>query len=482
MFFLIQYNWLYFIRKNNKYSIIFSVFVYLAHILFTFCLGLSLIFLDKILLELKLQITPLQFVNKYILIFFIYSLPIRYFVQNLPFQSINDLILLPIQRRIIIHFFIFRIMFNKINFSMILLLIPFGIKYVMSTYSSALFIFWFVCILFISWLVNNFIVFIKLNLTRRPRLELILFLLFGLLIVLDAIKIISINNVSTQFFDLLIINRFYIFIPLSILVCFYYLIYNSLLSQFYEFQNIKNEFRKNEINSKLNGLFSLEIKTIARNRLCKEIILSFLMMNIILVIGIYVISRLSSDLTFFNKFSICMFFNVSFSVTYGKILFGIESSYYDLLMINQISMQKLIFAKFFIYFLFSTFSFLLGLFCNFLFSLGLELIMSEFYFYYLSFGFFVVLISVLNKPIKVNLNERGLGNKNYNRNIVTNILIFTLFGVNLIFHLFWKIKYGASLVILLSIFLLVLWSFIVNFIVKELRKKKYYISDIYRGE
>lgn len=82
----------------------------------------------------KMNLDPLQTVNKFLIYYFLFDLVIRLLVQSIPVLNIKPLLVLPFKKSVIVHFSLGKTMLSFFNWVHALFFIPFSVVLILNGY------------------------------------------------------------------------------------------------------------------------------------------------------------------------------------------------------------------------------------------------------------------------------------------------------------------------------------------------------------
>lgn len=143
-----------------KANLVFKIFMILGMLYFAAIFAVLGGIAYKALMKGGLE--PMPTVSRYLIYYFAFDLAIRYFLQKMPVLNIRPLLVLPIKKATIVHFLMGKTLFSPFNFLHLFFLIPFTIAMLYFGNSIVNTFLWFIafnalvfCNNFINILINN---------------------------------------------------------------------------------------------------------------------------------------------------------------------------------------------------------------------------------------------------------------------------------------------------------------------------------------
>ena len=325
------------IGKKIFLSYLFLCFVVIAYGLAFFCYSFF---------EEGLGKDPLEEINNYLIYFSILWVVIRYFFQKIPKLVINPLLLQPLSKNSIVHFTLFRSTFSFWNTMNLFFFIPFGLFLINKAgYNLWIVSSWWL-IVFSLILITNYINIIINGIDR------VLYSIAAILIsffLLQRYEIIEIGEFFAPVFNLSSISPIssLIFIPLIILS--YYLSFNFFKQKFYLDSDSKKkvEIKKLEWLSlfdrfgKASTFIKNDIRLIIRSKAARGVAVMgflFIFYGLLFQFDIY------RNVGFWQVFS-GIFVTGGFLLTFGQYIPSWDSSFYPLIMTQNISYKEYLISK-----------------------------------------------------------------------------------------------------------------------------------------
>jgi|GEM_PF-570660 len=169
-------------------------------LLFLNLLGIGLL-IDQILVQINPDEDPVQLFNRILLYYLGIDLILRYFLQRVPGVAIRPYLYLPLKRSLLVHYLLAQSSLSLFNLKPLLIFVPFAFKVVGFEVSLTAACAWLVSIGSLM-LINSFLNFyFKKKLITNPLLVGGWFVLLIVVVLLEYFKVISLLEISADFFD-----------------------------------------------------------------------------------------------------------------------------------------------------------------------------------------------------------------------------------------------------------------------------------------
>ncbi|WP_374174485.1 DUF5687 family protein [Flavobacterium tructae] len=292
----------------------------------------------------KMKLEPLVTINQFLIYYFLFDLVIRLLMQAIPVLNIKPLLILPFKKPTIVHFSLGKTALSFFNWVHALFFIPFSIVLVLEGYDLLGVIFWFLAAFSLIY-INNFLNIILSNIDK-------LFVVFvGAIIALGAAqyyKLFDITSFTTPIFQGFYTTKGLFLIPVLILIGLYLFTFkyfkNNLfldagLSQKEDIATTENLSWLNQFGT-LGTFLKNDIKLIKRNKRSKTtLVMSF----IFLFYGLIFFGNKQQPevMTIFAG----IFVSGGFLFVFGQFVPSWDSSYYQLMMTQNIPYRGYITSK-----------------------------------------------------------------------------------------------------------------------------------------
>lgn len=290
---------------------------------------------------------PLIVINKYLIYYFIFDLIIRLMLQKIPVMNIRPLLTLPIKSSTIVNFSLGKTYLSFFNFLHAFLFLPFAIILMVEGYDVTSVILWLFSIVAFLY-INNFL---NILLNNKDKLFVIFFVMVIAIGASQYYEVFDITVYTGSFFQGLFDKSWMIAIPLLVLILLYFVTFNYLKSNLYLDAGLasKHDIATTENLVWLNqfgvmGTFlKNDIKLIKRNKRSKTTIF----MSILFLF--YGLLFYSGGIESYDNPAMHMFAGVfvsgGFLITFGQFVPSWDSSYYALMMTQNISYRDYLNSK-----------------------------------------------------------------------------------------------------------------------------------------
>lgn len=292
---------------------------------------------------------PLEIVNSLLLYWFLFDLVFRYFMQKIPVINSKPLLNMPIKKSTLTHYILSKSIFSFFNILPMFFVIPFGIMLVVNDYATVTAIVWVLTVLFVTFSLN----FINFQLNRNNKIFAVIATLLVSLVSLDYFKILDFKIVSENIFNAVVSNPLYVIIPFALLIATYLINFKELLSKLYIDGAIKTKIKDVSTSDlswtnrfgEMATFLKNDMRLIWRNKRPKMV---FLMSFIFLFYGLMfftndVYANMSTMLVF-----VSIFITGMFTMNFGQFIPAWDSSYYSMLMSQNIKYRKYLDSKWFL--------------------------------------------------------------------------------------------------------------------------------------
>lgn len=292
-------------------------------------------------------LNPFPTVNKFIIYYLVVDLLIRFFLQKMPTLAIRPFLNQNIKKNNIVHFTLGKTILSFFNFIHWFFFIPFTIVLIKEGFAPINAIFWGLSLLFFIY-TNNFIAILIDKKDSVFYTVIGIFAAFGLL---QYYTIFDITDYSISFFEGFYNINYFLLIPFLVLIILYYSTFKFFKSNLYLDAGlaVKQDDATTENYSWLDKLGSVsifiknDIRLIKRNKRAKT---SVLMSFIFLFYGLlfFTGSIEAYDNPFMKVFA-GIFISGGFLFTFGQFVPSWDSSYYPLMMTQNITYKDYLSSK-----------------------------------------------------------------------------------------------------------------------------------------
>lgn len=292
----------------------------------------------------EMNLEPLVTVNRFLIYYFLFDLVIRLLMQAIPVLNIKPLLVLPFKKPTIVHFSLGKTALSFFNWVHALFFLPFSIVLAIEGYDIMGIILWHLAVLSLVY-INNFLNIILSNIDK-------LFVVFvAVIVALGAAqyyKIFDITTFTAPFFQGFYNTKGMVFIPVLVLVSLYVFTFKYFKNNLYLDAGLskKEDIASTENLSWLNQFGTLgtflknDIKLIKRNKRSKTTIL---MSILFLFYGLIFFGNSHQPAVMYIFAGI--FVSGGFLFVFGQFVPSWDSSYYQLMMTQNIPYRGYITSK-----------------------------------------------------------------------------------------------------------------------------------------
>lgn len=423
---------------------------------------------------------PLIIVNSFLFYWFLGDLMMRFFLQKLPVMYIKPLLTLPIKRNKILHYVLGKSVVSFFNFLPLFAIIPFSIILIKNDYRVAVIITWMLTMIIFT-LIINFLNFIIENKSAETELSFLpIILIVSGLFALNYFNLISFSSLVSNAMNSISSNPFLILVPLVILGVLYYLNFSALKKKLYIDSSLKV---KTQIASSTDmswtrrfgdiaPFLQLDLKLLWRNKRPRSTIF---IMIIALFYGLFFYPNPTyNDMTPMFIF-VGVFITGIFMINFGQFIPAWDSSYYKLLMSQNIKYEEYLKSKFMLMIISSIALFVLSIPYVYF---GWKILVIHFaaMVYNIGVNSYVLLYGGSFNRKKINLSQRAVFNYQGTGAVQWIIGFPLLFFPILIFYLPYKFisfEAGIATLIIIGGLGILFHQKLMNFISKRYLKSKY---------
>ncbi|MHC0444394.1 DUF5687 family protein [Flavobacterium sp. 3-218] len=292
--------------------------------------------------EMKLE--PLLTINKFLIYYFLFDLVIRLLLQPIPVLNIKPLLVLPLKKPTIVHFSLGKTVLSFFNWIHALFFIPFSVVLILNGYDVIEIIFWHLGVMSIIY-INNFLNIILSNIDKLFALFLILIVALG---GAQYYELFDITLFTTPFFQSFYDIDGLFLVPILVLIALHFFTFKYFEKNLYldAGLSVKQDIASTENLSWLNQFGTLgtflknDIKLIKRNKRSKTTIL---MSVIFLFYGLIFFGNTHQPEAMHIFAGI--FVSGGFLFVFGQFVPSWDSSYYQLMMTQNIPYRGYITSK-----------------------------------------------------------------------------------------------------------------------------------------
>ncbi len=295
----------------------------------------------------KAELEPLETISRFMIYYVVLDLVIRYFLQKIPVINIKPLLLMPFNKSKIVKYAFGKTAISFFNIIHAFFLVPFSVILMIEGYNPLGVLFWHLGIAALIYL-NNFVNIILNDVTGAVVAVASIFAGFG---VLQYFGIFDITQYSGPFFYSLYNTYWVWLIPVLSLLAGLYYIYNHFLKLLYLDAGLatKTSTAKTENLDwldrfgKMSVFLKNDIKLIRRNKRSKTTVF------LSVVFLFYGLLFFSSAIEVYNgpfwRMFAAVFVTGGFLFSFGQFVPSWDSSYYPLMMTQNIKYKEYLQSK-----------------------------------------------------------------------------------------------------------------------------------------
>ncbi|AGC76485.1 hypothetical protein LX97_01148 [Nonlabens dokdonensis] len=289
---------------------------------------------------------PIRVVNQYLIYYFFFDLAMRYMLQKMPVTNIKPLLYLPITRSNIVKYALGKTSISFFNIAHAFFFIPFSI--VLLVKGDAAFINvlgWHLAMICITYTINYLNVFMN-------NMDSVFYPVIGLIAasgILQYYGIFDITNYSAPVFDFFYDNAFGFIIPLALAISSAYFAFNYFKNQLYLDAGLKTEVKEASTEDlsfldrfgKVSTYLKNDIKLIKRNKRART---TFLVGFLFVFYGFFFMNEIYDSINGMKVFA-GLFCTGGFLFMFGGLVPSWDSSYYKLMMSQNIPYRDFLLSK-----------------------------------------------------------------------------------------------------------------------------------------
>lgn len=293
---------------------------------------------------------PIRVVNSVLLVWILGELLMRFMLQSLPVINIKPLLVQNIRRGTIVHYLLTKSVFSAFNLLSPILFIPFALVNISaSNFSTPQVLGWLLTILALVLVVNFLNFTIQKKLAGNLKTLIPFIAIATLLFLLDYFNLFSISAPFGQFFDSVLLYPYLCLIPTLLLVFVYRLNYRYLKANLYldtVLRDRSNAYKETDLSwtnkfGAVSPFLQLDMKLIWRNKRPRSTVtLSFIFLLYGLIFYTNPTYAESSFLIFVG-----VFMTGIFVINFGQFIPAWDSSYFSMLMTQDIPMRLYLESK-----------------------------------------------------------------------------------------------------------------------------------------
>jgi multisubunit Na+/H+ antiporter MnhC subunit len=431
----------------------------------------------------KMNLDPLETINQFLVYYFLLDLIFRLLLQAIPVMNIRPLLALPFKRPTIVHFSLGKTALSFFNIIHAFFFLPFCAVLLYEGYNPLSVILWGTAMFALVY-CNNFL---NILLNNKDNLLGVFIAVIAVLAGCQYYKLFDITHYTLPFFEAIFHTQWVFIVPVLVLAGLYFWTYNYLKGDLYldAGLTVKKDIAKTENLTWLNQFGTLgtflknDIKLIKRNKRSKT------------TVGMSVMF-LFYGLIFFNNptqpevmhIFAGIFVSGGFLFTFGQFVPSWDSSYYPLMMTQNIPYKMYLSSKWWLVVIATAASTILASFYLY-FGWQVYLTIVAGAIYNIGVNSHLVLLggAYTKTPIDLSTSKGAFGDK---KSMNVNTMLLTLPKLLLPLFLYWLGSYimnpklGLALVVTAGILGFLFRNAAFSLIEKIYKKEKYKTIEAYK--
>jgi len=420
---------------------------------------------------------PLQVVNSYLIFAIIFDLIFRYLMQKLPVMNIKPMLILPIKKSTLVHYVLGKSSISFFNIMSLFFYVPFAVVLIKEGYNTSGVLAWLFSMIVIIQSANFLNFLINKNNNAFWGLVGILAVGFGL----QYFHVFDVKSVSQSLFDAIYNSPILVLIPLVILGVLYSLNFKQLKSQVYLDDAISKKVE--EANTadlswadrfgSLAPFLKNDIRLIWRNKRTKTVFLmsfAFVLYGLIFYTNPTFKDKMPAMLIFAS-----LFVTGGFVLNYGQFIPAWESSFYRMLMTQNIRYRLFLESKWSLMAVITAVLYVLSI-PYLYFGIDIFLMITAGAIFNIGFNTLFLLYAGSFNRKRIDLNKSGFGNTQ-GTSATQFLIMIPVMGIPMLtFYLLDKfVGFNAGVIGIASIGIigLVFKNYFMNLIEKKYIKDKY---------
>lgn len=293
---------------------------------------------------------PIHTVNNFLLAWLMFELVMRFMLQNLPVMHLKPLLVQNISRTQMCHYLLAKSLFSFYNVMALLVFTPFvAICFYKGDLTSIQSISWLIAVFSLVLTVNFANTVIKKKFAENIKALAPLIIIIIAFALLDYFNVFSISELFGQLFNKLLAQPILVLTPLLILVVSYISSFRSLRRNIYLDAYVKNQsdsFQETNLSwtsrfGKLAPFIQLDIRLLQRNKRSRATVVMALLL---VFYGLFFYPNPYYQNSAWMVF-VGIFITGIFMINFGQFIPAWDSSYYAMLMTQDVSMKLYLNSK-----------------------------------------------------------------------------------------------------------------------------------------
>lgn len=426
--------------------------------------------------EFPLQ-DPLTILNSILLFVFVSELIIRYLMQKLPVMNIKPMLLLAINKNKLVNYVLLKSIFSFFNIVSLFFYIPFAVVLIKEGYGIVNVLGWLTGLLFVVLSLN----YVNFLINKSKKALFILGPLFISIIGLQQYQLLNLKSISLLLFNNLYDQPLAVCIPFALTVFFYFLNFKELKGKLYLDANVSEKTQEATLHDlsfvdrfgSLAPFLKNDVRLICRNKRPRTVFfMSFLFLLYAVIFfsdGVY-----EEKMPAFLIFA-ALFVTGGFIMNFGQFIPAWDSSYYKMVMSQNISYRTFLESK---WLLMVSFTFVLYVLSIPYLFYGVDkfLMISAGAIFNIGFNSLFVLFAGSFNRKSIDLTKGGFGNTQ-GMSATQFLIIIPMMGVPMflfwVFNKFMSFNIGIIAIAILGIVTFIFKNYFMTLIEKKYIKNKY---------
>lgn len=309
--------------------------------------GIGLHFIIK---ETMPNVEPIQLINQYVVVWFIMEMMVRYMMQKIPIIHIKPYLIQNIHRKTLVNFILTKSIFSYFNTLTPIFIIPFAVVTILKTDWNFLQVSgWTVSILSLVLIANFLNIYIEKKILDSKKLFVFFFGTIGILYGLEYFEVFSTQQFVGRIFNQILVQPFWSLVFIALAIILYKINQKNLAQNFYLDAYLKNKsesFDDSDLSwtnrfGKVAPFMQLDMKLIWRNKRPKTTI------YMSLFFALYGLVFYFQDMYDYSAMWVFagLFMTGIFMINFGQFIPAWDSSYYSMMMTQNIPMQLYLNSK-----------------------------------------------------------------------------------------------------------------------------------------
>ena len=299
-----------------------------------------------ILKEIFPDQSPMWSISQYFIYWILIELFLRYFMQKLPVMDIKPFLTTPVKKSTIAHYILGRSAASIYNLLTLFFIVPFAIVLLFNAYPVLNVLLWIVAIMALVLCIN----YINLLINKNEKILIGIGTILVIGYVLDYFGVFSVKSLFAPIFHALYAYPVTVLIPIVMAIGIYYFNYRFLKDKIYLDASLKSKSVEANTSDlawtkrfgEMGSFLQLDLKMIWRNKRTKsQVYISLLFVFYGLVF--YTQEMYSSMMPM--KAFVGIFMTGIFLSNFGQFIPAWDSSYYSMMMSQNIPMRKYLESK-----------------------------------------------------------------------------------------------------------------------------------------